>query len=432
MELDTWMSQEETRLAQQAKQSWLEQGEANSIFFKALASKKHKVIREMKKSDGVWLKSSEEVHQGATDFFQTFFAPKNSGVPPEEVHQEVKAALLSIPSDNSPGPDGFGSDFYKSCWDIVDNPKEFDKFRPISLCSVFYKVRTKILVGCLSPLLSRMISPEQGEFIPSKSIFENISLTQEMIHSINKPVRSGNVVLKLIWLRQTIVLIGISYFTFYLLLVFLNCKASVRAIARTLKIYETWSGQKVNKDRSSIIFSKHITVARKRSVLRITGFSEGTLPFKYLGVLIIYGRLKLVHLDEVVGKIRERIDGWKEGKPKKHWRAWDRMCKPVQEGGVGIRNIAETQKALHMKFAWKILMENSQWSRFFKAKYVKSNHISLNDKWLGEDALGKLLPINGSHRLQVKECFLESGCDLDMLNSLVEVGKNRENSKSVE
>lgn len=79
----------------------------------------------------------------------------------------------------------------------VDNPKGFDKFRLLSLCSVFYKLCTKILVGRLSPLLSRMISPEQGAFIPGRSIFESISLTQEMIHSINKPVRGGNVVLKI-------------------------------------------------------------------------------------------------------------------------------------------------------------------------------------------------------------------------------------------
>ncbi|KAF5444244.1 hypothetical protein F2P56_036732 [Juglans regia] len=281
-------------------------------------------------------------------------------------------------------------------------------------------------------------------FILGRSIFENISLTQEMIHSINKPARGGNVVLKLDmakaydsvgWNLLHHVLSAFGCFehichlqTMYFFAMILSgnewnskSKASVRAIARTLEIYETWFGQKVNKDKSSIIFSKHITAARKRSLLRITGFYEETLPFKYVGVPIICGRLKLVHLDEVVGKIQERIDGWKarllsngarlllikhvlgsipihllsilqvpksvivslnrcfgnffwgmkEGKPKKHWRAWDGRCKPVQEGEAGIRNIAETQKELHMKFAWKILTENSQWSRFFKAKYVK-------------------------------------------------------------
>lgn len=79
----------------------------------------------------------------------------------------------------------------------MDNPKGFDKFRPISLCSVFYKVCTKILVSRLSPLLSRFISEEQGAFIPGRSIFENVSLTQELIQSLHKPTHGVNVVLKI-------------------------------------------------------------------------------------------------------------------------------------------------------------------------------------------------------------------------------------------
>lgn len=77
----------------------------------------------------------------------------------------------------------------------VKNPVSFDKFRPISLCTIFYKICSKIVVNCLSPLLTKIISPEQGAFISGRSIFENISVTQEMIHAINKPSYGGNVAL---------------------------------------------------------------------------------------------------------------------------------------------------------------------------------------------------------------------------------------------
>lgn len=105
--------------------------------------------------------------------------------------QEVKEAMFSIPIDSSPGPDGFGSGFYQSCWDIVEldvvaavrdffwgsplprfysasyivlipkvpNPPGFEKFRPISLCSVIYKVCSKILVKRMSPILNRVVAP---------------------------------------------------------------------------------------------------------------------------------------------------------------------------------------------------------------------------------------------------------------------------------
>lgn len=44
---------------------------------------------------------------------------------------------------------------------------------------------------------------------------------------------------------------------------------------------------------------------RRRILLRILGFVEGKLPFKYLGVPILAGRLKALHLEEIVGKIKD-------------------------------------------------------------------------------------------------------------------------------
>lgn len=79
----------------------------------------------------------------------------------------------------------------------MESPTGFDKFCSISLCSVVYKVCSKLLVKRLSSLLPRIISFKQGAFIHVRNIFENISLTQEMVHSINKPCRGRNVMLKI-------------------------------------------------------------------------------------------------------------------------------------------------------------------------------------------------------------------------------------------
>lgn len=57
--------------------------------------------------------------------------------------------------------------------------------------------RYVILVNLLSPLLASIISLEHGAFIPKCSINENISLTQELIHGVNKSIRGENVVLKI-------------------------------------------------------------------------------------------------------------------------------------------------------------------------------------------------------------------------------------------
>lgn len=93
------------------------------------------------------------------------------------------------------------SRFYTSSYVLIipkiDIPTGFDKFGPISLCTVFYKIYLKVIVNWLTTLLLKMISPEQGIFIPGRSIIENINLTQEMVCSIHKKAHKGKVVLKL-------------------------------------------------------------------------------------------------------------------------------------------------------------------------------------------------------------------------------------------
>lgn len=53
-----------------------------------------------------------------------------------------------------------------------------------------------MIVDRLSGYLSRLILAKQGTFITGRSIFENITLAQEMAHSINKKTKCGNVILK--------------------------------------------------------------------------------------------------------------------------------------------------------------------------------------------------------------------------------------------
>lgn len=74
MELDTWVSREETRVAQQAKQAWIEKREADSKFFRIMASKNLKAVKEMRINDEILLKTPEEVHLGAVDYFKNFLA----------------------------------------------------------------------------------------------------------------------------------------------------------------------------------------------------------------------------------------------------------------------------------------------------------------------------------------------------------------------
>jgi len=79
----------------------------------------------------------------------------------------------------------------------VESSNNFTKFRPTSLCPVVYKILSKIMDNQRAPLLDKFISQEQSAFIQGRSIFDNISIAQEMMHSFHKKVKGGNILLKI-------------------------------------------------------------------------------------------------------------------------------------------------------------------------------------------------------------------------------------------
>lgn len=127
---------------------------------------------------------------------------------------EFNLAIKSISNSSSPDLNGFKSSFYVACWDIIKEamleaskvffsgghlskfytssymvliPKvkdhlRFDKFRSISMCSIVYKILSKIIFNVLMSYLNLIISPEQGAFLSGRSIFDSITLALKMVH----------------------------------------------------------------------------------------------------------------------------------------------------------------------------------------------------------------------------------------------------------
>jgi len=59
-----------------------------------------------------------------------------------------------------------------------------EHYRPISICNTLYKLVTKILIRRLKGVLNDLISPEQGAFVPERSISDKILIAQEITHSL--------------------------------------------------------------------------------------------------------------------------------------------------------------------------------------------------------------------------------------------------------
>jgi hypothetical protein len=63
---------------------------------------------------------------------------------------------------------------------------------PINLCSIAYKIITKILTNRLKTMLPKIISPLQSAFVPFKNIQDNTILAYELLHSFkNKKGKGG-------------------------------------------------------------------------------------------------------------------------------------------------------------------------------------------------------------------------------------------------
>eukprot|EP00253_Pinus_taeda_P010079 PITA_10079 len=137
--------------------------------------------------------------------------------------EEVEEAIRSMPNDKAPGPDGFTINFYKACWNTikqevwevvedsrhsgtilksinstflalipkVEEAKTPDKFRPISLCNVIYKIISKVIANRLKSILPGIISEEQSGYVEGRQILDNILLAQEMIHSLHSRKEVG-------------------------------------------------------------------------------------------------------------------------------------------------------------------------------------------------------------------------------------------------
>ncbi|XP_058078524.1 uncharacterized protein LOC131226815 [Magnolia sinica] len=205
---------------QKARNNWLLEGDRNTRFF-------HLQAMERSKRAGI-------DHQAHSDHLldgipQLLTATDNAFLMHILSMIEVKDAVMSIPKDGVPGPNGFLGAFFAGSWDIVGfdilkaitrlfqggtlprvftttliclipkvtPPKKFSNFWPISLYNFVYKIFTKVIASRLALLLLKLISQEQGAFVRGRSIAESIALGQEIFRDIGHKVHGGNIILKL-------------------------------------------------------------------------------------------------------------------------------------------------------------------------------------------------------------------------------------------
>ena len=72
-----------------------------------------------------------------------------------------------------------------------DHLSTLEKFRPISLCNVIYKIISNVITNRLKPLLPLLILQEQLGYVEGRQILDGIILTHEIILSFKNNKQVG-------------------------------------------------------------------------------------------------------------------------------------------------------------------------------------------------------------------------------------------------
>ncbi|XP_074293296.1 uncharacterized protein LOC141620279 [Silene latifolia] len=246
------LRQEEFFWRQRSRALWLRDGDRNTKFFhrKAGQRKARNHISKLIDDEGRTHTTNQAIASCAMSYFSELFSSSrptkfgailvgiegrvteemNAGLSNDYSEEEVITALKQMHPLKAPGIDGMNGLFYQTYWHIIGPsvirtvlnvlngapipeglnktnivlipkkkaPDKMFVFRPISLCTVIYKLISKVLANRLKVFLGEIVSENQSAFTPGRLITDNVLIVFELFHHMkNSRSGGGHMALKL-------------------------------------------------------------------------------------------------------------------------------------------------------------------------------------------------------------------------------------------
>ncbi|XP_074271152.1 uncharacterized protein LOC141595077 [Silene latifolia] len=163
-------------------------------------------------------------------------------------------------------------------------------------------------------------------------------------------------------------------------------KGSVELMIHAYELFSRASSLVMNKGKSNIYFNG-VSEGIMADIESLSGMKRGVIPFRYRRVIVSPKRLSVMDCNCLVEKVVERIRGlgsrklskflWhgKETKESPALVAWDIICRPKKQGGLGLKNLQLWNTAAIGKYVWWIESKADH-------LWVKWVHAVDGHKWL--------------------------------------------------